>query len=761
MSESDVSIIVSTLDRAVDLGRLLASLRHLDYDRFEVIVVNGPSRDGTDELLAQWAGQIKLASCRTANLAASRNIGLGAASGDIVAFIDDDAVPHPRWLQHLVAAFGDRRLGGVGGFTLDGSGVRFQVRKTLCDRFGNAEFVSDWFDERPLCVSGTPWYPSLLGTNAAFRRSVLAEVNGFDETFAYFLDETDLCLRIIDRGYRIVYEPAALVFHHFAASRLRDARRILRSRYRIALSKAYFLNRHGWPAGPARIADELHAYERAGLAEDAGLMEDEKISPQHRYSLEQDLHLGIAHGVALAAERRGTRSGAWQAPITSPEFRQFERPCDRLAICMISHDYPPAQEAGIARWTATAAEGLAARGHRVHVVTRTTGDESIVFDGRIWLHSCRIDEQGAHAVAERYRLPYDIAAWCARAYREVQLLKGYGLDLVSFRIWDLEGLPCLDDPDFATVVSLDATFGLLQPFKPEWSARPIFSHLAVDKMIAAERDCLARAPILLANSAAIIADLERCYSLDLAASAVIVPHGTPALAPVAARLHEERGHEERRRSDRLKVLYVGRFEFLKGIDLALRAAEQLIVEGVDVEFAFAGGHREDARLFGEFALAAGDDRLRFLGPASRERVQQLYLDCDVVLMPSRYESFGLVAIEAMAAGKPVIALNAGGLREIVVPDGNGWLIAPGEAAASELATAIRRLAREPETLARLARGARTSFTAQFTADRMAERIEDVFRAAVAGRRQVGAPVGPLPALTSAVPIMAAESAADG
>src|SRR5436190_17811459 len=111
------SIFVSTLDRATHLARLLASLRHLDYERFEVIVVNGPSEDGTEALLAQWDGQIKAERCPSANLAVSRNIGVAAAAGDIVAFIDDDAVPHPQWLRHLAAAFGDRRLAGVGGFT--------------------------------------------------------------------------------------------------------------------------------------------------------------------------------------------------------------------------------------------------------------------------------------------------------------------------------------------------------------------------------------------------------------------------------------------------------------------------------------------------------------------------------------------------------------------------------------------------------------------------------------------------------------------
>lgn len=717
-----VSIVVSTLDREAHLRRLLPSLRHLDYDPFEVIVVNGPSRDGTAALLAEWEGRVKLRDCPQPNLAASRNIGLSAASGDIVAFIDDDAVPHPRWLRHLADAFGDARIGGVGGFTLDGGGVRFQARKTLCDRFGNARSVSDWFDERPLCTPGAPWYPSLLGTNAAFRRAVLEEVGGYDEAFAYFLDETDLCLRVIDRGWRIVYEPDALVFHHFAQSRVRDARRVPRSRYRIAFSKAYFIARHGEAAGAARIAQELGDYERIILAQNAELAAIDAITPRHRYSLQQDLHSGLADGAALARERKGRAGGDWDKPALPPAFLPFEKPRDALAICLISRAYPPAQEAGIARWTQTAAESLAARGHRVHVVTRTEGEESVVFDGRLWLHSCRVDSGGqAYEIAERYRLPEDIAGWCARVHREVRALKGYGIDLAAFRIWDLEGLACLDDPDIVTVLGLDASFGLLARFKPEWAARPIFHKLVVEPMIAAERACLERAAIQVSPSAALIADLERCYGLALASRAIVAPHGTPAIPPGPA--------EEASPPRRLRVLYVGRFELLKGIDLALHAAERCLAGAVNAEFAFAGGHREDADPFG-IALPSGDDRVRFLGPAGRERLEQLYRQCDVVLVPSRYESFGLVAIEAMAAGRPVIALAAGGLREIVEHDKNGWLVDPGDNAARDLAAAITRLAAEPDALARLSSGAGASFAEKFTTELMAERLEEVFRAAV-------------------------------
>src|SRR4030095_1657046 len=117
-----VSIIVNTLDRAAWLRRLLPALDGVDYPAFEVIVVNGPSRDDTDALLDSLRGRIKAERCATANLSRSRNIRIAVAARHVGAFIDDDAVPaDPAWLRHLVAPFvEDPTLGAVGGPVLRG-----------------------------------------------------------------------------------------------------------------------------------------------------------------------------------------------------------------------------------------------------------------------------------------------------------------------------------------------------------------------------------------------------------------------------------------------------------------------------------------------------------------------------------------------------------------------------------------------------------------------------------------------------------------
>ena len=91
------SVIINTTDRADSLKTLLNTLDHQSYSDFEVIVVVGPTRDNTMQLLAAFEDRVRVLRCRVANLSQSRNIGLLDARGDIVAYIDDDAVPCRNW----------------------------------------------------------------------------------------------------------------------------------------------------------------------------------------------------------------------------------------------------------------------------------------------------------------------------------------------------------------------------------------------------------------------------------------------------------------------------------------------------------------------------------------------------------------------------------------------------------------------------------------------------------------------------------------
>src|SRR5713226_3171241 len=99
------SIVINTYNRAHSLAVTLRSLRYLREQDFEVVVVNGPSDDATEQVLASYGDSIRVGVCPQRNLSISRNIGIKMAHGEIVAFLDDDAVPDEYWLRDLAAGY--------------------------------------------------------------------------------------------------------------------------------------------------------------------------------------------------------------------------------------------------------------------------------------------------------------------------------------------------------------------------------------------------------------------------------------------------------------------------------------------------------------------------------------------------------------------------------------------------------------------------------------------------------------------------------
>ena len=121
-----VSVVVVSHGRPDALARCLTSLTQLSYPAFEIVVV--ADKAGLDRLdrIATLFRRIKRQRFDSANISHARNLGIAQAAGEVVAFIDDDAVAEPLWLHHLAAVFEDERVMSAGGTVLGRNGISVQ-----------------------------------------------------------------------------------------------------------------------------------------------------------------------------------------------------------------------------------------------------------------------------------------------------------------------------------------------------------------------------------------------------------------------------------------------------------------------------------------------------------------------------------------------------------------------------------------------------------------------------------------------------------
>jgi glycosyltransferase involved in cell wall biosynthesis len=177
-----------------------------------------------------------------------------------------------------------------------------------------------------------------------------------------------------------------------------------------------------------------------------------------------------------------------------------------------------------------------------------------------------------------------------------------------------------------------------------------------------------------------------------------------------------------------RLAYVGRVDPQKGVETLIEALAQLPPEA-SARIAGPVDEQELERLRGVAARHGVAERVQFTGPLPAEEIPRAYADADAVAFPVTWlEPFGLVPLEAMATGRPVVATGTGGSAEYLRDGANSLLFAPGDAGA--LAAALRRLAGDAELRERLrSEGLRTA--AHFTEEAFNSRLEDVLRDAVA------------------------------
>jgi len=233
-----VSVVVPVYNGARYISSCLEALTYqtVPPDGYEIIVVDDGSTDDTPDIARRYP--VRCLTQPHLGAAAARNLGWRAARGSLILFTDADCRPAPDWIETMCAPFEDTRVSGV-------KGVYRTHQRALVARFVQLEY-----EEKYQRLAKQPTIDFVDTYSAAYRKSVLQAVGGFDTRFPNAsVEDQELSFRLAKAGYRMVFQPLAIVYHEHASNVLTYARR----KFRIGFWKALVHTRH-----PDKLVRDSH-----------------------------------------------------------------------------------------------------------------------------------------------------------------------------------------------------------------------------------------------------------------------------------------------------------------------------------------------------------------------------------------------------------------------------------------------------------------------------------------------------------------------
>lgn len=697
------SIVICTFNRSDYLERCLDYLSKNYSNAFEVIVVNGPSTDNTDYVLDKWKDRITIKTNPIRNLSCSRNIGIAASSGDLIAFIDDDAIPFLDWVDCILDYYNGAHnfVAGVGGPTYYSGTLKFQA----VDIFVN-EYGSGVINPTEAIKRDASYKRSLLGTNSVFRRDYLVKVGGFDEEYDYFLDETDVCFRLICNGYLINHYSEAYLRHEFAQSENRvnkynyNWKSIVKNTVYFTLTYNKFEKKEVISKLKSIIEKERVGYVAEGLAKG-------EITKDEYDRLISNIWEGFDAGLR-AIERQPQLLDHNLIQLTT--FKQFNYKKinhHKKHIVVVSKEFPPfTKSGGIGTLYYNLVSEFILAGHYVTVIIQ--GDEDTVFEaGRLKIISLCKNVNSENFVADS-AAANAILTWSSRVAIEIDALNElHPISVVDSCLWDSEAY------SFSLIskeLNIPLVIRLVTPLlvandMNKWRMNAV----DLEYLSSFERALVERADAVVPISDSIKKTFIKYYKPTEKVNYSKINAGV-AYWPTfdVSNGYKEFGGKLAKTSELIKdkkvFLFMGRIELRKGIDVLLDAIEKLkeTTRFNSCCFVIAGSAIIDINKILEERFS-GVDNVLYIGAVNDAEREKLYAMSDVVVFPSRYESFGLVPLEAFVHGKPVIASDAGAIPEVVIDNKSGLIFKDGSA--DDLALKIEKLCDDIELHQALSSGA--------------------------------------------------------
>jgi len=196
-----IAVAIPCYNAATTIGDCVSSLNSQTRKPDQIIVADDGSTDGS-AILAAYAGAEVISAGENVGLSAARNLLWQHTDADIIVFLDADTVAHDDLIERLLARYDSEEVAGVGGWAVE---ARIENIYDLWRKHTAAQTQGDELIEDA---------EALFGLCCSYRRTALERVSGFDPFFRSNGEDHDISIRLRQAGYRLVYEPAAIVDHH-------------------------------------------------------------------------------------------------------------------------------------------------------------------------------------------------------------------------------------------------------------------------------------------------------------------------------------------------------------------------------------------------------------------------------------------------------------------------------------------------------------------------------------------------------------------
>ena len=402
-----------------------------------------------------------------------------------------------------------------------------------------------------------------------------------------------------------------------------------------------------------------------------------------------------------------------------------------VKILIVSWEYPPVVVGGLGRHVHQLSTALAAAGHDVVVLSRRPSDT----DPSTHPSSDEISE-GVRVIAaaqdpHEFDFGTDMAAWTlamghamVRAGLSLRTLDGqheWRPDVVHAHDW-LVAHPAIALAEFADVPLVCTMHATEAGRHSGWVSGRLSRQVhAVESWLAHESDSL------ITCSASMRDEITELFGPGLSEITVIRNGIDADRWPFAA-------HRPHRSDDEPpRLVFVGRLEYEKGVHDAIAALPRIRQAYPGTTLTIAGDGTQQDWLVERARKHRVVRATRFAGRLDHAELLTLLHSADVAVLPSHYEPFGLAALEAAAAGTPLVTSNVGGLGEAVIDGETGMSCPPRDVAA--LTAAVCAVLDDPAAARRRARAARERLTADFDWDMVAEETTQVYLAAKRRERE--------------------------